>query len=381
MIDPHGGKLVNRMLNEEKRKEAEEKAKGLPKLKANKELLRDMENIAKGVFSPIEGFLGEKDFKSVLNNRRLTSGVPWTIPIVFDADKSDADSLKEEAVITDENGEAYAIFYVDDKYRYDKEEMAEKVYGTTDRKHPGVEKIHNMKDVLIGGKIDLIRSLHDKFAKYNLAPRETRVLFKERGWKTICAFQTRNVPHLGHENLQKVVLGLVDGLLIHPIIGKKKKGDFKDHLILKAYDALIENYYNKDRVVLSILPTEMRYAGPREAILHAIMRKNYGCTHIIIGRDHAGVGNYYPPEAAIEIFAEFDDMEITPITIRGDFYYCKRCRAIASDRTCSHPEEYRINFSGTAIRKMIIEGTPPPQEIMRSEVFDVISRDKNPFVE
>ena len=381
MIAPHGGKLVNRVAEGKKREQAIEKAKASPKIAVKRELLQDIENIANGIFSPLECFMNAKDFRSCITKNHLSNGVPWTVPIILDVDAATAKSIKDFAAITDEKGEIHTLLTVEDKYTFDKEEMSKAVYGTTDIKHPGVERTHNLKDTLIGGHIDLIGKLPDPYEKYNLTPAGTRKVFEEKGWKTVCAFQTRNVPHLGHEILQKTVIGLADGLLIHPIIGKKKKGDFKDHLILKAYEVCIDNYFNKEHVFLNILPTEMRYAGPKEAIHHAIMRKNYGCTHIIIGRDHAGVGKFYHEEAAINIFSEFPDMGIQPIFIRGDFYYCKKCLGISSDRTCKHPEEHRINFSGTVIRNMILQHTPPPPEIMRPEVFDVINKDPSPFVE
>ncbi len=230
--------------------------------------------------------------------------------------------------------------------------------------------------------MDLLDNSRGPYEKINLFPAETRAVFQQRGWRTICAFQTRNVPHRGHEELQKTVLGLIDGLFIQPVIGKKKPGDFRDDVIIATYEALIDNYYPKDRVFLNILPFQMRYAGPKEAIMHAIMRKNYGCTHIIIGRDHAGVGNYYGEEEAIEIFNQphFADLGIQPITIRGDFWYCNKCARVASNRTCPHGEEWRISFSGTQIRTLITDGQAPPPEIMRPEVFETIQHFENPFV-
>jgi sulfate adenylyltransferase len=382
LIKPHGRRLINKVLKGKHRKEAEKKAKELKKICVSNKILRDIENIAKGVFSPLEGFLCKEDFDSVIYNKRLANGIPFPIPIVLDVKKGKARQLKEEDIaIADKLGNIYAILHLQEKYVYNKNEFAKNVYGTLDLKHPGVNEIYNMGDVLLGGKIDLIKELNNPYERYTLDPIETRILFKEKGWKKVCAFQTRNVPHLGHENLQKIVLSLCDGLLIHPIIGKKKKGDFKDDVILKAYDVLIKNYFAKDRVVLSILPTEMRYAGPREAIFHAIVRKNYGCTHLIVGRDHAGVGNYYHPEAAIEIFDEFKDLEIKPITIKGDFFYCKKCYRLESERTCPHKKEYHVEFSGTLIRKMINEGKLPPKEVMRKEVFEILTKEKNLFVE
>jgi sulfate adenylyltransferase len=380
MIQPHGGKLVNRLLDGAEAAAATKRAEGLPKVAVNSGVLTDLENIARGVYSPIEGFLGERDTTSVLARGRLADDTPWTIPIVLDVDAKTARALDGNVAIADESGEAYAILTVEEKFGYDKAEFAQKVYGTTDDKHPGVARTNVMKEMLVAGPIRMLKLLPTEFEAYKLWPKETRVLFKAKGWETVCAFQTRNVPHRGHEDLQKTVLRLVDGLMIQPVIGKKKAGDFKDHLIVAAYEKLIEVYFNREHVVLTILPLEMRYAGPKEAIMHAIMRKNYGCTHIIIGRDHAGVGDYYHPEAAINIFRDYPDIGIEPISIRGDFFYDTTSGQIESDRTIATPDEAHINFSGTRIRKMIVEHTPPPPEIMRPEVFDVIDADPAPFV-
>jgi sulfate adenylyltransferase len=383
LIEPHGGTLVDRKLVGNDAKAALVRARTLPHIQLTPELAQDTVNVSTGVFSPLTGFLQQEDFESVLDKGRLANGLPWTIPLVLDVTQEQADEIREGADVTllDARGEPLALLHVAEKYRYSKERYARQVYGTTDTAHPGVVRINALKDVLLGGSIELLREPRHQFDKYNLSPKETRVLFREKGWKSVVAFQTRNVPHTGHENLHKTVLGLVDGLYIQPIIGKKKRGDFKDELILRAYEVLIENYYVKERVVFSILPTEMRYAGPREAIHHAIMRKNYGCTHLIIGRDHAGVGNFYHPEAAIEIFDRYEDIGIRPITIRGDFFYCRVCEQIASDRTCPHPAEKHIPFSGTKIREMIKAGQPPPRQIMRPEVFEVLKGGESPFVE
>ncbi len=381
MIEPHGGRLVNRLLDKKEATAEQSKADGLPKIAVAHGVLTDMENIARGAYSPIEGFLGERDTKSVLATGRLADDTPWTIPIVLDVDADTAKGLDGDVTITDEAGAVYAILTVEETFGYDKAEFAEKVYGTTDEKHPGVARTNAMKETLVAGPIRMLKLLPTSFGRYKLWPMETRVLFKEKGWETICAFQTRNVPHRGHEDLQKTVLRLVDGLMIQPVIGKKKAGDFKDHLIIGAYEKLIETYFNPAHVVLTILPLEMRYAGPKEAIMHAIMRKNYGCTHIIIGRDHAGVGNFYHHEAAINIFKDYPDIGIEPISIRGDFFYDTRSGQIESDRTIATPDDVHINFSGTVIRKMITEHTPPPKEIMRPEVFEVINADAAPFVE
>lgn len=383
MIAPHGGQLVNAVLPESQVAEAAAHAEELPRLVISHDLARDAQNLARGVFSPLPGFIGQPDFASVMKSDHLTSGVAWTIPIMLDVPAPDTVPAGGEIALYDEArpSQPLALMQVQDVFPWDKQAAAQQVFGTTDAAHPGVAGFLQRGDYLVGGPLQLIDNDRGPFAQYNLFPAETREVFAQRGWQTIVAFQTRNVPHAGHEDLQKTVLGLADGLLIQPIIGKKKPGDFRDEVILKAYQALIGNYFNPERVFLNILPTEMRYAGPKEAILHAIMRKNYGCTHIIIGRDHAGVGDYYGEEEAIDIFADFPDLEIQPITIRGDFWYCQVCGRVASDRTCPHSEEEQISFSGTRIRQLITEGQAPPPEIMRPEVYEVIASFAQPFVQ
>ncbi len=385
MIAPHGGQLTNRVLEGEARQEATAKAATLPRLDISHDLARDVQNICRGVFSPLEGFIGSRDLEAILSRDRLASAdVCWTIPIVLDIPSADKIS-GDEVCLYDETKpqQPLAIMHVQEVFAWDKMEAAEVVFGTADMAHPGVAGYSQKGDYLVAGTLDLIDNDRGPYPDDNLFPAETRQVFESRGWKSVVAFQTRNVPHAGHEDLQKTVLGLVDGLFIQPIIGKKKPGDFRDDVILKAYHVLIDNYYAKDHVFMSILPTEMRYAGPREAIMHAIMRKNYGCTHIIIGRDHAGVGNYYGEEEAIEMFdkPQFSDIEIQPITIRGDFWYCTRCGRVASNRTCPHSGEDIISFSGTVIRNSIQQGVAPDPRIMRPEVFDVIRSFDNPFVE
>jgi sulfate adenylyltransferase len=383
MVRPHGGKLIDRAL---KGKEAEAAAKNLAMMKSialDRMSVVDLRNIAVGRYSPLEGFIGKHDLESIVQNTRLKNGVVWSIPILLDVSEDEARGLKEgeDVCLKDEAGKAIAILHLTEKYSYPKEAIAQSVFGTNDSKHPGVKSTMEMKDVFLGGQIDLVDTSREPFPKYNLTPIETRQIFEERGWKTVAGFQTRNAPHNGHEYMQKVVLSMVDGLFINPVIGKKKKGDFTDEAILRAYDVLLEDFFPKDRVFMSILPMEMRYAGPKEAIHHAIIRKNFGCTNLIVGRDHAGVGNYYAPEAAIEIFKNFTDLEITPITIRGDFFHCKKCAQLESERTCPHGDDQKIKFSGTVIRKMLVEGGSPPPEIFRPEVFEALRQIKNPFVE
>lgn len=386
MIEPHGGKLVNRVLEGAALAEAQQKAPSLPKWTVNYDTARDAQNIARGVFSPCEGFIGKADLESILAGYRLASGVPWTIPIMLDVPAADSVPTGDIALYQEGCDSPLAIYHVTEVYPWDKQQTAQVIFGTTETEHPGVRGLSERGDYLVGGSIDLIDNDRGPYAAYNLFPAETRQVFADKGWRTTVAFQTRNVPHVGHEDLQKTVLGLCDGLLVQPLIGKKKPGDFKDDVILEAYKVLIDEYYNKEHAFLNILPTEMRYGGPKEAILHAIMRKNYGCTHIIIGRDHAGVSRkdktpYYGEEEAIEFFANFPDLVIEPIMIRGDFWWCKKCNRVASNRNCPHGEDQQIQFSGTIIRKGISEGAPVPEQVMRPEVLDVIRKFAEPFVE
>lgn len=382
MISPHGGKLVNRVLDNAGKKSLLDRVNDLPSLTIDPDLVSDVENIATGVYSPLEGFLNRPDFESVLKNMRLKNDLPWTIPIVLDVSRVMAEKLEpgQQVLLRSEDGRPVAVMTVEDIYDYDKEEFSRQVYGTTDPRHPGVARVLQMKEMLLGGKVDLIDLLPTPYDRYRLSPKETRILFREKGWKTVVGFQTRNTPHLGHEYVQKTALTFTDGLFINPVIGRKKKGDFKDEVILASYEELIKNYYLKERAVMAILKMEMRYAGPREAIHHAIIRKNFGCTHIIIGRDHAGVGNYYPPYAAQEIFDEFPDLGIVPLFFKS-FFYCRKCNSIENEKTCPHPSSEHIQFSGTKIRDLLIRGEVPPPELMRPEVARIILSFENPFNE
>ncbi|HRD02689.1 MAG TPA: sulfate adenylyltransferase [Candidatus Saccharicenans sp.] len=382
MINPHGGKLKNCLMDEAERQKLLNDFDRLSSLTLDSDLISDVENIATGVYSPLEGFMTSSDFESVLKNMRLADDLPWTIPIVIDIDRETALKLKigEKVALRAEDGQPVAVLNVEDKYSYDKEQFALKVYGTTDLKHPGVARLSAMKEILLGGKLEVINLLPTPFDGFRLSPRETRLLFREKGWKTVVGFQTRNTPHLGHEYVQKTALTFTDGLFINPVIGRKKKGDFKDEVILASYEELIKHYYLKDRAVMAILKMEMRYAGPREAIHHAIIRKNFGCSHIIIGRDHAGVGNYYPPYAAQEIFEEFPDLGIVPLFFKS-FFFCRRCQSVENEKTCPHDRSDHVEFSGTKIREMLVKGEIPPPELMRPEVARVILSFKHPFNE
>ncbi len=378
MMKPHGGTLVKRVdFSDGTIEEAEE----LQKKEISLDKYRDLANIAHGLFSPLEGYMTETDFEAVLKEGRLDSDIPWTVPIVMDSDKEEASLLKEgDRIALTHKGESAGILDIEDIYDYDKVDYAKSVFGTDSMEHPGVQNVFSKGDYLLGGKITLLRDPPTKFPNYRLWPEDTRVLFRENGWKKVVGFQTRNTPHIGHEYVQKAALTLVDGLLINPLIGKKKKGDFRDDVIIKSYEALFDEYYPKGTATMSIIETEMRYAGPKEAIFHSIMRKNLGCTHFIVGRDHAGVGNFYGPFDAHRIFTEYPDLGIEPVFFRS-FYYCKKCRSVVNDKICPHGEEYRINFSGTAIRKLLMEGKRPPEDMMRPEVADAILSFENPLVD
>ncbi|KYH39303.1 MAG: sulfate adenylyltransferase [Candidatus Bathyarchaeota archaeon B23] len=380
MPAPHGGRLIDRVVPEPRRGRLREEAEELPRVSVSREKRRDLESVAYGIYSPLEGPLTQGDYRSVLDRGRLSGGVPWTMPIVLDVSEEEASSFEEgDDVAVAEGGEGFAILHVEERYPLDRREYALKVFKTLDLSHPGVARAMEMKPILVGGPIDLFREAPGRFPRYRLKPKETRLLFRERGWRTVAGFQTRNAPHLGHEYVQKTALAFVDGLFINPLIGRKKPGDFRDEVIIEAYEALLRHYYLRETAVLVTLEMEMRYAGPREAIFHAIIRKNFGCTHFIVGRDHAGVGRYYGPYEAQEAFDEYPDLGITPLFFRS-FFYCPRCGGVTNERVCPHPAEERIEFSGTGIRDMLMRGEKPPRELMRPEVVDVILRHPDPFV-
>ncbi len=372
---PHGRKLINRITSKN--------PTGLHSISVNADLANDIENIADGIFSPLEGFLLQQDFQTVISKGRLSNGIPWTIPIVLDVDKQTAAKMKNARDVNLKNpeGNDFAILHVEEVYTFDKNVTAKGVYGTTDPNHPGVAKTISMQDYLVGGKIDYIKRPSEiSIRKYRKTPIETRTSFEKLGWKTIVAFQTRNVPHVAHEMLQKASLNTHDGLFVNPLIGKKKSGDFTDEVIVGAYETLIKHYYPQNRCLLATLHTEMRYAGPKEAIHHAIMRKNFGCTHIIIGRDHAGVGTFYDPFASQRIFDDYLDLEIEPVFYPA-FFYCKKCLSFASERSCPHGPEYQEQLSGTKLRTMILDKQTPSEYMIRPEVSKIIMGWDKPFVE
>ncbi len=374
MSKPHGGNLVNNFINASKIDD------DLFILDVDLGLKKEIENISFGVFSPLKGFISEEDFINVLKRGRLSNDLPWTIPILLDIDTDTARKVKDESeVALRNNGKIFGILYVKDLYNFDKLQSAKSIFQTDDRSHPGVSSYLNMKDTLVEGEVKTFDTLNLDY-KIRLTPLQVREEINNHGWKSTVAFQTRNVPHVAHEMLQKAVLNIYDGLFINPLIGKKKTGDFKDEVILESYKSLINNYYPKSKIIFSTLHTEMKYAGPKEAIHHAIMRKNFGCSHIIIGRDHAGVGNYYAPFDAQNIFRDYPDLEIEPIFFPA-FYYCKKCTHFANERICPHDSNFKEELSGTKMRKMFLSGILPPSHLMRPEISQVISSYNNPFVE
>ncbi len=372
LILPHGGKLINKYV---------QKSEDLTVFEVSSDIRNDAENIATGVFSPLTGFVGQENFQNVLKEGRLSNGVPWTIPIVLDMEKQIAKQMQDLGdVILSSEGQEFCLLHVHEIYEYNKQDMAQGVYGTTDTEHPGVSRLFKMKEFLVGGEVEVFQMKEgDEIQKFRMHPSDTRSEISKRGWKSVVGFQTRNVPHVAHETLQKAALNIYDGLFLNPLIGKKKIGDFTDDLIIRAYESLINNYFPKNRVLFSTIHTSMRYAGPREAIHHAIMRKNFGCTHFIVGRDHAGVGNYYPPFAAQEIFQKYPDLGIIPVIFPA-FYFCKKCMSFANEKTCPHGKESKEELSGTMMRKMVNTGKIPEKHLMRPEIADLILKSEKPFV-
>jgi len=382
LIKPHGGELVDRILSEEKSAQLMTEVPGMFSLTVSPDTISEIQNLARGVFSPLEGFLNRAELESVVSQGHLTNGLAWTIPILLAVEETQANKAREgrSLALLNEAGAPLALLHLEEKYRFDKGKIARGVFGTEDEKHPGVQRLMNLPDVFLAGAVDLLQDIREPYKRYNLTPKETRYLFRQKGWDTVVAFQTRNPPHRAHEYIQKCALEICDGLFINPVIGKKKSGDFTDGVILKAYQTLIDDFYPQNRVVMSILPWQMRYAGPKEAIFHAIVRKNFGCTHHIIGRDHAGVGDYYDTYAAHRIFADFPDLGIQPLFFEHSFY-CQACENMATAKTCPHDKGSWLSPSGTKIRGIITEGAEVASEIMRPEIAGVLTSEKRPFVE
>lgn len=379
LIQPHGGTLINRLLTGVARDSARDCAPTLVQVPLTDTNLADLEMIATGALSPLTGFMGEADYKSVVHNLRLANGLPWTIPVTLAVSADLAAQIKiGDQVALVEHGKVLALLNVAEKYHYDREAEAQNVYRTTETAHPGVARLYKQGEVLLAGEIDVIdlpARASTEFADLRYTPTEARRIFSERGWRRIVGFQTRNPIHRAHEYIQKSALEIVDGLLLHPLVGETKADDIPADIRIESYKAILDVYYPQTRVLLGVFPAAMRYAGPREAIFHAIARKNYGCSHFIVGRDHAGVGKYYGTYDAHYIFDEFtpEEIGITPLFFEHTFY-CKQCGGVVSLKTCPHDSSHHVTLSGTQVREILARGDLLPAEFTRPEVSRVLMR-------
>jgi sulfate adenylyltransferase len=376
-IAPHGGTLVDLIVPEGDRAKLEEEARHFPKVVVNPRELSDLEMLAVGALSPLTGFQGETDYASILETMHLSTGLPWTIPVTLSLTDDAAKRIGGADAVTllaEEGGEPIAILEISGLFRRDREREADAVFGTQDLDHPGVQALQEAGGLCAAGELRVLRlPPHDDFVEYRLTPAQTRAEFARRDWRTVVGFQTRNPIHRAHEYIQKCALEIVDGLLVHPLVGATKGDDVPAEVRMRCYEALFEGYYPRDRAMVSVFPAAMRYAGPKEAIWHAIARKNYGCTHFIVGRDHAGVGDYYGTYDAQKIFERFepDELGITPLMFEHSFW-CNRCEGMASPKTCPHAEQDRVSLSGTKVRELLRAGERPPIEFSRAEVADIL---------
>ncbi len=374
--EPYGGTLVNLLVDEEEHVELGREVADLPTIELDSRHLADFELLANGGFSPLTGFMGEADYHSVVENMTLANGLPWSMPVTLSVPEARAGELTPgvRADLRDQEGFPLGVIDIEEVYRRDKTRLAEQVYRTTDEAHPGVAAVYASGDLVLGGSVKALRLPdHGNFPDHRLTPAQTRAAFAERGWRTVVGFQTRNPIHRAHEYLIKVALEGVDGALIHPLVGDTKDDDIPADVRMQCYEVLLDRYFPEDRVQLSVLPAAMRYAGPREAIFHAIMRKNYGCTHFIVGRDHAGVGNYYGTYDAQRIF---DDIDLDALGIQPLFFehafWCLRSGAMATTKTSPATPEERLFLSGTKVREMLANGEDLPVEFTRPEVAAVL---------
>jgi sulfate adenylyltransferase len=364
LIAPHGGELVDRT------GDRPDDLESLDIVTLTSRELSDLDMVASGALAPLEGFMDEEDYESVLETMRLANGLPWALPVCLAVDDA---PTGDRVALADESGRARAVLDVMSVYTYIKEREAEQAFGTTDAAHPGVARLYAQKPLYLAGKVTVFERAEPAFPALAKDPAETRTEFAARGWKRVVGFQTRNPIHRAHEYLTKVALETVDGLLIHPLVGDTKSDDVPAATRVECYRVLVDNYYPQDRVVVSAFPAAMRYAGPREAVWHAICRKNYGCSHFIVGRDHAGVGDYYGTYDAQLIFDEFEphELDIEPMFFEHSFW-CRACGSMASAKTCPHDKAQHVFLSGTKVREMLGSGELPPQEFSRPEVAEVL---------
>lgn len=378
LIAPHGGELINRLASAQEKQDFLAKADSLPRVKLDERATSDLVMIAIGGFSPISGFMGQNDYLGVVKEMRLANNLPWSVPVTLSVTSAVAEPLKIGSLVRldDPEGKFIGVLQLSEKYTYDKKLEAENVYRTSENKHPGVKVVYEQGEINLAGPVWLLeRAAHPQFPKYQIDPAASRAMFQEKGWKTIVGFQTRNPIHRAHEYIIKCALEIVDGLFLHPLVGATKSDDIPADVRMRCYEIMLENYFPQDRVVLAINPSAMRYAGPREAIFHALIRKNYGCTHFIVGRDHAGVGDYYGTYDAQEIFGEFtpEELGIMPLKYEHAFY-CTLTEQMATAKTSPATKDERIHLSGTKVRAMLREGKTPPPQFSRPKVAEELAR-------